>query len=180
MTSIHSIAVFCGAQPSVDDQFLKLGADVGRLLAEKNITITYGAGGTGMMGAVAGAALKARGHVVGVVPSGPIQLEPLQPGLTELIHVSNMHERKRRMFALSEAALILPGGMGTLDEFFEMLTWHQIGLHNKPMIIFNHQGYWDPLIALLRHVVASGFARAETLEYFQECKNLRELMTLLQ
>ncbi len=138
---------------------------VGKLLADNGITMVYGGGGVGLMGLVANAALAAGGKVVGVIPRFLLEREAGHPALTETVVVDNMHERKLQMFERSEGFIILPGGLGTLEEFFEVLSWRTLGLHNKPLVILDHGDYWQPLKALLTRVVEGGFADRRYLDH---------------
>lgn len=168
MTTIPSVSVFCGAAPGRAGACLRSAEALGRGLAERGIGIVYGGGGGGMMGALADAALAAGGAVVGVIPAFLVAREAGRGGLTELRVVETMHERKRMMFDLSQAACALPGGIGTLDEVIEVLAWRQLGLHDRPTVIVNVDGYWDGLAALVEGAVAGGFAQpsARTLLRF--------------
>ena len=140
---------------------------LGRLLAENGIRLVYGGGRIGLMGLCADAALAAGGQVTGVIPNHLHDVEVGHTGLTELIVTDDMHSRKAKMFELSDAFAILPGGLGTLDETLEILTWRQLGLHDKPVLIVNVGGYWAPLMDLLGHVVAKGFASPSVAGLFQ-------------
>jgi uncharacterized protein (TIGR00730 family) len=155
------IAVFCGSSPGTDPLYRTQAARLGETLAEKGIGIVYGGGKVGLMGALASAALKAGGAVTGVIP-GFLQIkEVAHSGLTEMIRVETMHERKSRIEQLTDGAIALPGGYGTLDELFEMLTWGQLGLHNKPVGILNIKGFFDPLLETIDQMVTEGFLRAD-------------------
>lgn len=179
MSSVSTVVVFCGAQEGVNPAYMETAAKLGKALADNKMHLVYGGGASGLMGALARASMAAGGRVTGIVPSGPIQLEAIQPGLTDLIHVGTMHERKQKMFKLAELFIVLPGGMGTLDEFFEMLTWHQIGLHTKPIYILNDKGYWTPLLMLLEQIIQERFARSETAGFYSVFNNLDELLAAL-
>ena len=128
-------------------------------MAEAGISLVYGGGRVGLMGIMADAALEARGRVVGVIPRHLVEAEVGHGSVSELHVVSSMHERKQKMFELSDAFAILPGGLGTLDEMFEMLTWRQLGLHDKPIVLVDENGYWHPLLALIGAIEADGYAR---------------------
>ena len=167
MSKIKSVCVFCGAQDKVPQAHLDAGTAFGKLLAERDITLVYGGGDCGIMGRVANASLKNKGKVIGVFPMSLKNLESEHQGLTEIIMVGTMHERKQIMFERSQAVVVLPGGFGTMDEMFEILTWKQLRLHNKPIVIFNHQGYWDPLVKLMDNIIGSGFATKETATYYK-------------
>jgi uncharacterized protein (TIGR00730 family) len=140
-------------------------AHLGKLLADEGMTLIYGGGGVGLMGVLANAALGAGGRVVGVIPRFLLRREAGHPALSETVVVETMHERKLQMFERSDAFVILPGGLGTLEEFFEVLSWRSLGLHTKPIVILDHVGYWEPLAALLREVVDGGFADPSHLDH---------------
>jgi hypothetical protein len=132
---------------------------LGKLLAQKGIRLVYGGGHVGIMGALADAVLAHDGEVIGVIPGFLKDREVGHTAVTELIVVEDMHQRKRKMFELSDAFAVLPGGLGTMEELFEVLTWKQIRLHQRPIFLVNGAGYWDPLVHLIRHIVEEGFAR---------------------
>jgi hypothetical protein len=132
------------------------------LLAQRGVTLVYGGGMVGLMGICADAALQAGGKVIGVIPKHLDDLEVGHRGVSELIVCASMHSRKERMFHLADAFAVLPGGYGTLDEAFEMITWRQLGLHDKPILLVDVAGYWKPLTALLDHVIAENYAKPET------------------
>ena len=177
---MKSVCVYCGASSGAGDTFLKIATDVGRALGEHRIRLVYGGGGIGLMGAVADAALAAGGEVLGIIPEHLQQAELGHRGLTDLKIVDSMHTRKRMMFDLSEAFIVLPGGMGTLDETFEIITWRQLGMHDKPIILVNHEGYWDPFLQLIDHVINSGFARPAARQLFSVASNVGRLFDLLE
>ena len=155
------ICLFCGSSPRVGDGYLRLAAAFGSALASRGIELVYGGGRIGLMGAAADAALGGGGRVIGVIPRSLADLEVAHAGLTDLQLVDTMHERKARMADLSDAFVALPGGLGTLDEWFEIWTWAQLGFHSKPIGLLNFEGFFDPLLAFLDHLVAEGFVRPE-------------------
>ncbi len=155
------VCVFCGSSPGKSPVYLEAARRTGRTLARRGIGLVYGGGGTGLMGAVADAALEAGGEVVGVIPRALQLRELAHPGLTTLHVVGSMHERKAKMAELAHGFVALPGGMGTLEEFTEILTWAQLGLHERPCGLLDVAGYWRPLVALLDHAEAEGFLRPE-------------------
>jgi uncharacterized protein (TIGR00730 family) len=177
---VKSVCVYCGASTGASSTFLKIATDVGRALGEHRIRLVYGGGSIGLMGAVADAALAAGGDVVGIIPQHLQQAELGHRGLTELKIVDTMHTRKRMMFDLSEAFIVLPGGMGTLDETFEIITWRQLGMHDKPIILLNHEQYWDPFLGLVDHVIGNGFARPATRQLFSVASSIGRLFDLLE
>lgn len=158
---IQSICVYCGSADGLSEHYLSAARETGRCLAENGIDLVYGAGKTGMMGAVADSALHFGGRVIGVVPES-LNLPALIHGsLSRLDVTPDMHTRKARMSALADAFIALPGGFGTLEELFETLTWAQIGLHAKPIGLLNTQGYYNPLLHLIDHAIREGFIYPE-------------------
>ena len=157
---LKSITVFCGSSPGNDSIYFEMAQAIGKRMAELEIRLVYGGGKVGLMGAVADACLAAGGQVTGVIPGFMDQKEIAHQGVTRLEVVDSMHERKMRMHRISEAAIALPGGFGTLDELFEMLTWAQLGLHQKPIGLVNVDGYFDDLVRLADGMTRKGFVRA--------------------
>lgn len=153
---IESIVVFCASSPGVDPSFLDFAHQVGHHLASKNISIIYGGSRLGLMGALADGALDAGGEVIGVIPRFMRKREIEHAGLTKLHFVESMHQRKALMHELSDAVIALPGGFGTLEELFEMLTWGQLGLHQKPIGILNYNNYYSSLVQFLDNAVKEG------------------------
>jgi uncharacterized protein (TIGR00730 family) len=162
-TTISSLCVFCGANVGVRPEYAEAARSVGRMLAEHSIRLVYGAGNVGLMGILADSCLAAGGKVVGVIPDSLVRHEVAHQGLTELRVVNSMHERKAMMADLSDAFMALPGGLGTLEELFEIWTWAQLGLHQKPIGLLNVAGYYDPLIELADHGLREGFLRKQHL-----------------
>jgi hypothetical protein len=156
---MQSLCVFCGSSSGVDPAYADAASELGRLLAKENITLVYGGACVGLMGAVADAVLMAGGKAVGVLPDFLRRKELAHPRLTELHIVSSMHERKARMAALADAFIAMPGGMGTLEEFCEIITWAQLGLHEKPCGLLNLQGYYDPLLTFVSRMSDEGFLK---------------------
>jgi len=154
---MKSVCVFAGAGSGRLPQYSSAAAALGRLLARRGITLVYGGGRTGLMGAAADAALKAGGKVVGVIPKGLTGMELDHKGLSRMIVTRDMHSRKAEMHRLSEGFIALPGGIGTFDELFEALCWSQLGFHDKPCGLLNIKGYYDPLLKLVRNAVSEGF-----------------------
>ncbi|ALG75137.1 lysine decarboxylase [Azospirillum thiophilum] len=161
MKSLSSVCVYCGASARVADVHKEAAHALGDGLARRGIRMVYGGGRVGLMGIAADAALAAGGEVVGIIPEHIQSAEIEHTGLTELHVVDSMHTRKRMMVERSDAFVILPGGLGTLDEAFEILTWKQLQLHDKPIVIADVDGYWRPLLGLIDHMVAQGFARID-------------------
>lgn len=158
--SLPSICVFCGARPGTNPAHLAAARATGAMIAANGWRLVYGAGDVGIMGEVARSAQGAGAATMGVIPTHLMGPEQGKRDLTQLVITEDMHERKKVMFMNSDAIVVLPGGAGSLDEFFEVLTWAQIGLHAKPIFLLDSQGYWQPLIGLLDHIVAQGFADA--------------------
>ena len=171
-----SLCVFCGARFGADPATRETAVGLGRLLAASGITLVYGGGGVGLMGLVANAALDGGGRTVGIIPNFPLQREAGHPALTETVVVETMHERKLQMFERSDGFVVLPGGIGTLEEFFEVLSWRTLGLHSKPIVIIDQGGYWAPLAALLRGVVEGGFAEPSHLDHVAFVSELEDVL----
>jgi uncharacterized protein (TIGR00730 family) len=158
---MNSITIFCGSSTGTDGIFHRTATEAGQLLAARSITVVYGGTKIGLMGAVADGALSRGGSVIGVLPEFLKAKEIAHDGLTELITCRTMHERKVKMHELSDGAIALPGGYGTLDELFEMLTWGQLGLHAKPVALLNAGGFYDPLMEQLSRMARMGFMKEE-------------------
>jgi len=152
-----SVCVYCGSANSVNQGYFAAARRLGTLLGERGIQVVYGGGRVGLMGAVADAARSAGGRVVGIIPQHLQEREVGHLELDELVVVDNMHTRKRLMVERSDAFVVLPGGLGTLDETFEILTWKQLQLHDKPVVVVNVDGYWDRLESLIEHMITEGF-----------------------
>ncbi|MBL7951057.1 MAG: TIGR00730 family Rossman fold protein [Flavobacteriales bacterium] len=157
-----NIAVFCGANTGHDPGILHAAQEMGRTIAQRGMGVVYGGGHVGLMGAVADAALEAGGKVIGVIPGFMVEKELAHQGLSELIIVRDMHERKMRMHELSQAVVALPGGFGTMDEVFELLTWRQLGLHAKPIALLNVNGFYTPLLEQVVRMEQDGFLHGST------------------
>lgn len=153
------VCVYCGASSRVDQKYKDLAVKVGTDLAKGGWGIVYGGGRVGLMGLTADAAMKAGAHVVGIIPGHIDEREVRNEELSELHVVDTMHERKQMMAERADAFLILPGGLGTMDEFFEITTWKQLGLHDKPIIVLNAYGYWDHMIGLVEHMMKENFMK---------------------
>ena len=159
MPPISRLCVFCGSSSGSNPAIVGATVELGRLLAAEGIGLVYGGGSVGLMGLLADTVLDAGGTVVGVIPVGLFTREVGHPGLTELIEVGSMHERKARMYELSDAFCALPGGLGTLEELAEITTWGQLGLHAKPIGVLDVDGFYDPLLAFLDRAVADGLLK---------------------
>jgi len=160
-----SVCVYCGSRFGADPAYRADAETLGTVLAENRWRLVYGAGDVGLMGAVASATQNAGGETFGVIPVHLLEREVGKRDLSAFIVTENMHERKKVMFMNSDAIVVLPGGAGSLDEFFEVLTWRQLDLHAKPVYLLNTGGYWDPLIALIDHVIDQGFAESSIKGY---------------
>jgi uncharacterized protein (TIGR00730 family) len=158
---MKSVCVFCGSSPGVRPSYCEVAAALGREVVRRGLRLVYGGGNVGLMGVLADAALEAGGAVIGVIPQALVDKEIAHRGLTELRVVASMHQRKALMADLADAFIALPGGFGTLEEFCEMLTWLQLGLHAKPCGVLNVEGFFDPLLALFDRAVADRFLRPE-------------------
>jgi uncharacterized protein (TIGR00730 family) len=157
MSKINALCVYCGSSAGTDPAFVETAQTFGKILAENEIRLVYGGGSTGLMGALAGAVLDHGGEVTGIIPEFLTQRERPRRLPQELIVTSDMHDRKWRMFERADGFVALPGGIGTLEELVEQLTWVQLGRHKKPVLIANINGYWDPLLELLAHMRAQNF-----------------------
>jgi uncharacterized protein (TIGR00730 family) len=155
------LAVYCGSATPADPVYIECARRVGRTLAERGIGVVYGGGRLGLMGAVADAALEAGGEVIGVIPEALVNAEVAHRGCTELHVVSTMHQRKQLFTDLSDGFVTIPGGVGTMDELWEAVSWSQLGYHDKPVGLLNVGGYYDHLIAFNRHMIETGFIRAQ-------------------
>jgi len=161
---MKSVCVYCGSSPGADQAFAGEARAFGTLLAKRGVRLVYGGGNVGLMGRVADGALEAGGEVVGVIPHHLADKELAHPGATEMIRVNSMHERKQLMADLSDGFVALPGGIGTLEELFETLTWLQLGLHRKPVGLLNVNGFWDRMLGFLDHMTACRFLKPEHRE----------------
>lgn len=179
MTEISNICVYCGSSGRVDDVYKNTAVELGRLMAEAGIGLVYGGGRVGLMGLVADSVAANGASVLGVIPHFLDQLEVANPNCTELIRTETMHARKTVMAERSDAFVVLPGGFGTLDEAFEILTWKQLKLHAKPVVIVNINGYWDPLIDLIDKMIGSGFAREENRGLFRVVTRVEDVLSAL-
>jgi uncharacterized protein (TIGR00730 family) len=176
---IRSVCVFCGSAPGARPSYSAAAAELGAALAHSGITLVYGGGRLGLMGIVADAALKAGGRVTGVIPRMLIERELAHPGLTQQHVVDTMHERKTLMAGMSDAFVGLPGGMGTFDELVEIVTWAQLGLHSKPVVLANIENYFDRMYAMLDFAVAEKFVTAESRARWRNAESVARVMQLL-
>ncbi len=162
-----SVTVFCGSSPGVDPDYARAASAFGEGLARRGMKLVFGGGNVGLMGITAGAALGAGGHVTGIIPDFLRQREVEFPGLSELVVTDSMHTRKRRLFALGDVFVVLPGGLGTFDETIEILTWKQLGQHAKPIILVDILGWAQPFVTLVEQVIERGFARESVRGLFE-------------
>jgi uncharacterized protein (TIGR00730 family) len=174
-----SICVYCGARAGGDPAYMAAATELGGALAQGGMRLVYGAGDVGIMGAVARAAQSARGETFGVIPAHLMAWEVGKRDLTTFVVTETMHERKKVMFMNADAVVVLPGGAGSLDEFFEVLTWRQLGLHQKPIYLLDVAGYWQPLVALIDHVIAQGFADPSLKGFIETLPDVPALMARL-
>lgn len=174
---VNSLAVFCGSREGKNPVYIQHAIEIGKILVSKNIRLIYGGGSVGIMGAIAATVLEGGGHVQGVIPKLLVDKEKQHNNLTELTVVDDMHMRKKHLYKLCDAALILPGGFGTMDELFEILTWNQLFIHNKPVFLLNSEGFYQHLIMHLNKLEAENFLYekpAESLVILNNPQNLIE------
>ena len=180
MTPLRSVCVFCGSRSGSDPAYAEAARATGRLIAQAGWRLVYGAGDVGLMGEVSRAAEAAGARAMGVIPIHLLKREKGRRDLSTFVVTEDMHERKKVMFMNSDAVVVLPGGAGSLDEFFEVLTWAQIGLHAKPIFLLDTNGYWQPLVSLLRHVVDQGFAEPSMMTSFTVASDPEALASALR
>jgi uncharacterized protein (TIGR00730 family) len=179
MPQIRSVCVYCGSSGAVDQRYRTAADEIGRSLAAAGIALVFGGGRIGLMGIAADAALANGGRVIGVIPAALRDRELAHQNVSELVVVDTMHDRKRVMAERADAFAVLPGGIGTLDEAFEMLTWRQLGLHDKPIFLVDVAGYWQPLRALLDHIVEQRFAKSLAPRLVEIVPSVAALMAAL-
>ncbi|WP_159876693.1 MULTISPECIES: TIGR00730 family Rossman fold protein [Aquitalea] len=177
---MKSVCLFCGSNKGARPEYVAAAATFGRTLAEQGITLVYGAGNVGLMGVAADAALAAGGKVVGVIPEFLKAKEVAHLGLDELYVTETMHQRKAKMAELADGFVALPGGFGTFDELFEILTWAQLSVHDKPVGLLDVAGFYQPLLALTRHAVAEGFVPASNMELFSHSPDVEHLLDAMR
>ena len=170
-----SVCVFCGSRDGANQAYAEAADATGQMLARHGLRLVYGAGDVGLMGRVARAAQAAGGATFGVIPVHLFEMEVGRRNLDSFVVTETMHERKKVMFMNSDAIVVLPGGAGSMDEFFEVLTWAQLGLHGKPIFLLNTEGYWDRLIALMDQIVGEEFADPSLLGYFATVSDVATL-----
>jgi uncharacterized protein (TIGR00730 family) len=179
MSVIGSLCVYCGSSTGRDPAHAQAAAAVGRMLAANGVRLVYGGGAVGLMGIVADAVMEAGGEVLGVIPKGLFSKEVGHSGITELVEVSSMHERKQHMADEADAFLALPGGLGTLEELAEITTWAQLGIHAKPIGVLDLDGFWEPLMAFLDGAVAAGFLKRANRELIVRVTDVDDVLPAL-
>lgn len=177
---LSSVCVYCGTGEGAAPHYMAAARELGRTLAAERLNLVYGGGSLGLMGAVARSALEAGGHVTGVIPGFLEEREVMMQAVSELIVTRDMHERKRTMFERADGFVALPGGIGTLEEVVEMLTWGQLGQHCKPVVLADIGGFWRPLIDMLAHMRAEGFIRAGFEVDYRVANSVAEILPALR
>ena len=180
MTSIRSLAVFCGSRLGNKPDYAAAGRTLGQGMARAGIRLVYGGGRIGIMGVVADAVLEAGGQVLGVIPDFLTKMEVAHENATEMVVTDTMHTRKRRLYEESDAFLIMPGGLGTFDEAFEIITWRQLRLHDKPILICNAAGWAEPLVGAIDQAIAQGFADPGCRRLFEVIDSVEAVLDRLQ
>jgi len=177
---IKSLCVYCGSARGQSPRYTAVAKELGKALAERGIRLIYGGARIGMMGELADATMRHGGEVIGIIPGHLQSSEVGHSGITELKVVDNMHTRKKLMFDLSDAFAVLPGGFGTLDELFEIITWRMLSLHDKPIVVVNVDGYWDPFDRLIDHLIEHGFARESARQHFSVVNSIGRMFDLVE
>ncbi len=180
MSRISSVCVYCGSSTTSNPIFDEPTRQLGAGLAKAGVTLVYGGGNPGLMGKVADSCMAAGGKVIGIIPDAILKLEARHDKVTELHVVPNMHVRKQMMAERSDAFVVMPGGLGTLDETFEILTWRYLGIHKKPVIIANIDGYWTPMLDLIHHMASHKFVREEHLNTFQVANTVEDVLKIIE
>ena len=180
MSKIKTVCVYCGSGPGTNPRFIEAAIALGKAIAENGIRLVYGGGSVGMMGAVASAVLDHGGAVTGIIPDFLRRSENALSRVQEMIVTPDMHERKRLMFERSDAFVALPGGIGTLEELVEQLTWKQLGRHEKPVLLANIDHFWEPLLSLLSHMRATQFIRAELSVEVLKAERVEDILPRLR
>jgi len=179
MAALRALCVFCGSSLPPDERFAQVVRALASEIAARGVELVYGGGSVGLMGVVADECLARGGKVTGVIPAGLFRREIAHSGLTALHEVGSMHERKQRMYDLSDAFVALPGGLGTLEELAEIATWSQLGLHRKPIVLLDVGGFWDPLVAQLDRMVAVGLLKPENRALLARAASCEEVFELI-
>ena len=179
MNKIKTVCVYCGSGPGTNHRFVEAAIALGKILADNGVSLVYGGGSNGLMGAIAKSTLDHGGNVIGIIPEFLISRENAMARVQELIVTPDMHERKRMMFERSDAFVALPGGIGTLEELVEQLTWQQLGRHAKPVLLANIDSFWEPLLALLTHMRATEFIRPALAVEILKAEHVEDILPLL-
>ena len=174
-----SVCIFCGSQAGNDQDFAKMAADLGREMAQSRIGLVFGGGRSGLMGSISDSLLIHGGHAVGIIPEF-LTGQEIRHKKAQIIVVPDMHTRKRTMFEHADAFCVLPGGLGTLEEFFEIVAWRQLSVHHKPIILANWHGYWDQLVAMSEEIRNGGFAYEPMEELFMVVNEVSEIIPAIQ
>ncbi len=180
MEFTKSVCVYCGSRAGARPAYAQAARDTGTMLARNSWRLVYGAGDVGLMGLVANATQQQGGKTFGVIPVHLLDWEVGKRDLDQFVITENMHERKKVMYMNADAVVVLPGGAGSMDEFFEVLTWRQLGLHDKPIVLVNVAGYWDPLLTMLDRMISEGFAEKSLLGYISTVPDVAALETTLR
>jgi len=180
MTQISALAVYCGSKSGNSPAFSQAARDLGREMATRKIDLVYGGGTIGIMGELANHVLAGGGEVIGVIPDFLFDLEVAHVNVTELIRVPNMHERKHTMFTRADGDVVLPGGLGTMEEFIEVLTWKQLQLHDRPIVVLNVEGCWDGVDRLVDDIIAHGFAHPKCKDLYTVVERVEDIFTALE
>jgi hypothetical protein len=179
VVALRAVCVFCGSSAPADPRYRDAARALGALLARRGVGLVYGGGSVGLMGELADAALGHGGRVIGVIPAGLFAREVGHTGLTELHEVASMHERKQLMYDLSDAFIALPGGLGTLEELAEAATWSQLGLHSKPVVLLDVDGFWAPLVSQLDRMAGTGLLKPASRDLIQRTRSAEEALGVL-
>ena len=179
MSAIRSLCVYCGSKMGRDPAYAETAAKLGHLLGSNGVRLVYGGGAVGLMGVVADSVMAAGGEVLGVIPKGLFSTEVGHTGITELVEVRSMHERKQRMADEADAFLALPGGLGTLEELAEITTWAQLGIHAKPIGVLDLDGFWEPLLTFLDGAVEAGFLKPSNRELVVRITDVDDVLRAL-
>ncbi|HEY4774376.1 MAG TPA: TIGR00730 family Rossman fold protein [Xanthobacteraceae bacterium] len=180
MSTIRSICVYCGSSPGINPDFAEVARQFGRILAENRISLVYGGGSRGLMGELAMSVREHGGRVVGIIPDFLKVRERMYTGAQEMIVTRDMHERKQLMFERADAFVALPGGIGTLEELVEQLTWSQLGRHRKPILMANIHGFWQPLLELVEHMKALGFIQNNLTIDYQVVNKVTDILPAIE
>ena len=179
MVALRAVCVFCGSSAPADPRYRDAARALGALAARRGVDLVYGGGSTGLMGELADAALARGGRVIGVIPAGLFAREVGHTGLTELREVTSMHERKQLMYDLSDAFVALPGGLGTLEELAEVATWSQLGLHSKPVVLLDVDGFWDPLVSQFDRMAGVGLLKPASRDLIQRARSAEQALAVI-